>query len=168
MYIKINGEDTHYDVSVKPFTTQHGANAIRFVGDEMPTTDKGFKYYDDEDNEIADYSDYTYEYRHNEYSDAYDEIVYPVGSDAPLKPSPIDVRLSNMSRQISAITPYEQSKTAYYGEIEKVFYGVPSGNVSVFFDNYDGAYDIVRVEDRVTITFPERLADMTNINISVQ
>lgn len=167
MYIKINGEDTHYDVSVKPFTTQHGANAIRFVGDEIPTTDKGFKYYDDEDNEIADYSAFVYEYRPNEYSDAYDEIVYPAGSDVPLKPNPLDVRLSNMSRQISAITPYEQSKTAYYGEIEKVFYGVPNGNVSVFFDNYNGEYSTSRVEDRFTVKFP-RLEEQTNITIMVQ
>lgn len=167
MYIKINGEDTHYDVSVKPFTTQHGANAIRFVGDEIPTTDKGFKYYDDEDNEIADYSAFVYEYRPNEYSDEHDEIVYPAGSDAPLKPNPLDVRLSNMSRQISAITPYEQSKKAYYGEIEKVFYGVPNGNVSVFFDNYNGEYSTSRIDDRFTVSFP-RLEGQTKITIMVQ
>lgn len=168
MYIKINGEETRYNEVLEPFTTQHGYEAVRFKGDAIPETDKGFRYYDDDDTEIADLTRYKYIYKPNEYSVEHDEIVMPSGNTKPLPPNPLDVRLANMSRQISSITPYEQSKVAYYGEIEKVFYGVPNGNVSVFFDNYDGAYDIVRAKDRVTITFPERLADMTNINISVQ
>jgi hypothetical protein len=167
-YIKINGEDTHYNVSLEPFTTQHGYEAVRFVGDEIPETDKGFKMYDDEDKEIADLTRYQYIYKPNEYATEHDEIVSPAPYNEPLPPNPIDVRLSNMIRQIGSITPYEQTKKAYYGESEKVFYGVPNGNVNVFFDNYNGEYEVSRVEDRLTVRFPERLSDITNINIMVQ
>ena len=167
MYIKINGEETRYNADINPFTTQHGYNAVRFIGDEIPTTDKGFKFYDDEGNEIADFSDYVYEYRPNEYSVEYDEIEYPSGNTKPLPPNPIDVRLASMSRQINAITPYEQSKVGYYGETEKAFYGVPNGNISVFFDNYNGEYEIDRSADRLTIKFP-KLEQQTNISIMVQ
>ena len=66
---------------------------------------------------------------------------------------------------ITEITPYEQSKKAYYGEIEKVFYGVPSGNLSVF---YDGEYSVNRIEDRVIIKFPARLTETKDITIQIQ
>ena len=98
-YIKINGDDTHYIVSIMPFTTQHGYNAIRFIGEDIPETDQGFKLYDDNDNIISDFSDYKYIYRKNEYSVEHDEIVYPKGSDQPLSPSPYD----NLSRRISQV-----------------------------------------------------------------
>lgn len=167
MYIKINGEDTHYDVTFAPFTTQHGKKAIRFFG-EIPDNDKGFTLYNDDDTVALDMSEYHYLYRHNEYANEYDEIEMPLGNNEPIPTNPIIARLNSMSAQISNITPYEQTKTAYYGENEKVFYGVPNGNVSVFFDNYSGEYSKSRIEDRLTISFPERLSDMTNITVMVQ
>jgi hypothetical protein len=124
-------------------------------------------YYDDDDTEIADLTRYKYIYKPNEYSVEHDEIVMPSGNTKPLPPNPIDIKFANMSRRISSITPYEQSKVAYYGEIEKVFYGVPNGNVSVFFDDYNGEYEIVRAEDRLTVKFP-KLDKQTNITIMVQ
>ena len=98
-YIKINGDNVHYNVSISPFTTQHGYSAIRFIGEDIPETDKGFKLYNDKDEVISDFSDYKYIYRQNEYSTEHDEIVYPKGSDAPLQPSAYD----NLSRRISKV-----------------------------------------------------------------
>lgn len=169
-YIKINGDDVHYNASVMPFTSQHGYNALRIVGEDFPETDQGFKMYDDNDEVIADFSEYKYIYRKNEYTIEHDEIVYPKGSNQPLSPSPYDNlsrRVSQVSAQVNDITPYEDTKKAYYGETEKVFYNVPNGNVTVFFDNYDGEYEIIRIENRLTVKFPERLSDMTNITIMV-
>lgn len=169
-YIKINGDNTHYIVSIMPFTTQHGYNAIRFIGEDIPETDKGFKLYDDNDEVISDYSDYTNIYRKNEYSVEHDEIVYPKGSDQPLNPSPYDNlsrRISQVNSQVNAITPYEETKKAYYNEIEKVFYNIPEGNLTVYFDNYNGEYSVNRIENRLTITFAERLKDMTNVTVMV-
>ena len=69
--------------------------------------------------------------------------------------------------QVMKITPYTETKTAYYGESEKVFYNVPQGNISVFFNNYNGNYKINRISDRVLVTF-DTLKDYTNIKIMVQ
>jgi hypothetical protein len=63
--------------------------------------------------------------------------------------------------------PYTATQTAYYGESEKVFYNVPQGNISVFFNNYNGNYKINRISDRVLVTF-DTLKDYTNIKIMVQ
>lgn len=52
MYLKINGNDTKYNVSIKPFQTTNGYSAIRFIGEDVPETDKGFQYFTD-DEELA-------------------------------------------------------------------------------------------------------------------
>ena len=75
--------------------------------------------------------------------------------------------VDQMGHQIDYITPYKQTKTAYYNESEKTFYGVPEGNVEVFFDNYNGQYTISKVVDRVTVKF-DVLSQPTNITISVR
>jgi len=169
-YVVINGDTTHYKEDIVPFTTQHGKQAVNFVGDELPETDKGFKFYDDDGNLISDLSEYIYIYRQNAYSVEKDVIVPPKGSDAPLPPSAYDAlnsKVNKVSSQVAAITPYEQTKKAYFGEIEKVFYDVPDGNTSIFFSNYDGKYTVERIENRLTVTFPERLTDMTDITVVV-
>lgn len=169
-YIKINGDDVHYNVSISPFTTQHGYSAIRFIGEDIPETDKGFKLYNDKDEVISDFSDYKYLYRSNEYSTEHDEIIYPKGSDTPLPPSAIDrvnSRISQVNSKVNDITPYEETKKAFYGEIEKVFYNVPEGNTTIFFDNYDGEYEVSRIENRLTVIFADRLKDMTNVTVMV-
>lgn len=103
-YIKIHGEETPYTVDIMPFTTQHGYDAVRFIGEEVPITDKGFDFYDDNDQLIADLTKYKYFYSDNAYSVEYDEIESPKGSDAPLPPSPISrlsSRISKVSQRVS-------------------------------------------------------------------
>jgi len=75
--------------------------------------------------------------------------------------------VDQMGHQIDDITPYTETKTAYYNESEKTFYGVPKGNVEVFFDNYNGQYTISKVVDRVTVKF-DVLSQPTNITISIR
>lgn len=79
-------------------------------------------------------------------------------SDAEIKDKEIDEQLSKM--------PYIDTKKAYYNESEKTFYRVPSGNVSVNFDNYLGNYNVTKICDRVIVSF-ERLTKETNITITV-
>ena len=81
--------------------------------------------------------------------------------------TPIVGKVDSTANQVDAITPYTDTKTAYFGETEKVFYGVPSGNMSVFFTNYNGDYSTSRVNDRVTISF-DALTEQTDITISIQ
>lgn len=173
IYIKPNDSEEVYIASVMPFKTQHGYNAVRVIGNDIPLMENGFKLFSD-NVQIGDYSDYIYQYRENEYSVEHDEIIEPIGSDAPLSPSEIEI-LNNkintsfniLNKKIIAITPYTDNEIGYYGETEKNFYNVPVGNVSVFFDNYNGDYIVKRINDIVTISF-DSLLDTTNITIMVQ
>lgn len=171
MYVVINGDTTHYNVSLESFTTQHGNKAIRFIGDEIPTTDKGFRLYDDNDEEVLDLSEYKYEYRQNEYTVTEEEIQSPSGNNEPLGPTYSDIinkRISDLNTKVNYLTPYEETKKAYYGEKEKTFFNVPSGNVTIFFDSYEGEYITSRIGDRFIISFPETLTKATNITVMVQ
>lgn len=173
IYQKIG--ETKYPIDkFTTFATQMGQTAVRIIGD-VPTAENGFEIVDDADNVIGDMSEFTYLYREDEnvkeYTKTAEEII-PTQSfasgDIPI--TPYDVlsrRISAVNSRVTQITPYEQTKTAYYGEIEKVFYGVPDGVLNVTFDKYDGEYSISRTEDRVTVSFP-RLEDKTDITIMVQ
>ena len=78
-----------------------------------------------------------------------------------------DADINGVRHNVSDITPYTETKAAYYNESEKTFYGVPDGNIEVFFDNYNGQYTISKVVDRVTVKF-DTLTQPTNITISVR
>lgn len=78
-----------------------------------------------------------------------------------------DADIDGCRQSIGNLTPYTDTKVAYYGEKEKTFYGVPQGgNVTVMFDNYKGDYSVSRIMDRVTVSF-DALSDSTQITISV-
>ena len=171
IYIKIG--EQKYPCKFHVFTTQKGNDGIRIIGD-VPLAN-GFLIVDEKDNVIADRSDYTYLYREDdtckEYTKVAEEIIPTQGFTLGTPSSPYDVlsrRISAVNNRVTDITPYEQTKVGYYGENEKVFYGVPNGNLTIFFDKYDGEYEVSRIEDRLTITFPERLKDMTNITVMIQ
>lgn len=74
--------------------------------------------------------------------------------------------IDTLNEQVSELTPYTDTAKAYYNESEKTFYNVPDGNITVFFDNYSGEYNVNRVSDRVTVSF-EPLTQDTNITISI-
>lgn len=171
MYLKINGKDTKYNVSLQPFTTTNGYEAIRFIGEEIPETNKGFKYYDDEDNLISDLSDYKYQYRQNEYSVKDDQPFDGDGGEStPIQLSALDrlnSRVNQINNKVNEITPYKETKVGYYGEKEKTFYNVPEGNISVFFDNYSGEYKTSRIGERFIVSF-DILTKQTNITVMVQ
>ena len=63
--------------------------------------------------------------------------------------------------------PYTDTQTAYYGESEKVFYNVPQGNITVFWDNYNGDYAVERIADRIVVSF-DALTDNATISIMIQ
>lgn len=76
-------------------------------------------------------------------------------------------QIDDNSIRVKALTPYTETKRSYYGETEKVFYDAPAGNTSVFFDNYNGAYSVNRVDNRLIVSF-DALTQATNITISIQ
>ena len=72
-------------------------------------------------------------------------------------------RVDDNANKVESITPYTETKTAYYGETEKTFYNVPEGNVTVFGLK---EYSLDRISDRLTITF-DALSEQTEITISI-
>ena len=81
--------------------------------------------------------------------------------------NPVTEKADDTAIKVEQITPYTDTKTAYFNEKEKTFYNVPSGNVTVLFDNYNGNYSVSRVADRVTVSF-DTLTEQTNITISIK
>lgn len=81
---------------------------------------------------------------------------------------PITAKVDETSNKVTDLTPYTASAEAFYGEKEKTFYNVPQGNLLVFFDAFAGSYSVERIEDRLTIKFPEALQKATKITISIQ
>lgn len=82
---------------------------------------------------------------------------------------PQTAKIDDTANKVEQITPYTETKTAYYGETLKTFYDVPQGNVNITFDNFHGEYTYEREEDRLYITFKEPLeVTQTNITISIQ
>ena len=79
---------------------------------------------------------------------------------------PQTTKVDDTANKVTQITPYTETKTAYYNEKEKTFYNVPSGNVTVYFSNYEGNYSVSRISDRLTVSF-DTLTEQTDITISI-
>ena len=78
-----------------------------------------------------------------------------------------DADIAGVRKSVNEITPYQETKTAYYKETEKVFYNVPKGITSVIFGNYNGAYSVNYVEGRLTVSF-DALTQETDITITIK
>lgn len=74
-----------------------------------------------------------------------------------------DALNNERKEEIEAITPYTETKQAFIGDTEIVFYDVPQGNLTVYFDK---PYAVERLTDSIMITF-EELEEVTNITISI-
>lgn len=77
-----------------------------------------------------------------------------------------DTEINGTRQSVANITPFTMTKSAYYGENAKAFYGVPEGNISVFFSKYNGTYTISRVGSTLTVAF-DTLTEPTDITISI-
>jgi hypothetical protein len=78
-----------------------------------------------------------------------------------------DADINGTRQSVANITPFTMTKSAYYGENAKAFYGVPEGNTSVFFSKYNGSYTTSRVGSTLTVAF-DTLTEPTDITISIQ
>jgi hypothetical protein len=65
--------------------------------------------------------------------------------------------------QVTEITPWTATKTAYIGDTEIVFDDCPQGNLTVY---YNGSYEVERDGARVTVYF-DALEEVTDITISI-
>lgn len=80
---------------------------------------------------------------------------------------PITEKVDQTSNRVDEITPYTDTKIAYFGEKEKVFYEVPEGNTTVFLEDYFGTYSVNRIADRLIVSFPA-LEKAVKITVMVQ
>ena len=161
-------DNVKYTCKAESSTTQAGKPVTRIISDDAPVATNGFKLYLDDGGMEFDRSDYTYLYREEgnvkEYTQEPEQIIPTESFKTGTPESAIDRRFDAVNARITEVTPYTDSKKAYYGEVEKVFYGVPNGNLSVFFD---GEYTVERVEDRVYVKFA-RLTETKDITVMVQ
>ena len=77
-----------------------------------------------------------------------------------------DADIAGTRQNISAITPYTETKTAYIGDTEVMFTNVPQGNLSVYFDTPTD-YSVERTKDAIAVTF-DALDEVTTVTISIQ
>lgn len=78
-----------------------------------------------------------------------------------------DADIKSTRQSVANLTPFTMTKSAYYGENAKAFYGVPEGNTSVFFSKYNGSYTTSRIGSTLTVAF-DTLTAPTDITISIQ
>ena len=158
MYIKINGSDTKYEnVSISQFTTQHGNHGVRIIGD-VPSTDQGFKVYDDNDTLISDFSDYVFTYRVNEYINVEETVEDATCTFDPLPESAFDrlsSRVSSLNFQVSQITPVSDCKDVYIDDTECIFNLPKNGNINAWLVINDAqiecSYEVI--ENKIIVTF---------------
>ena len=175
LFIEIDNEK--YPMKAQATTTQSGKPAIRIISDEAPLAMDGFNIVDGNGNLISDKSAFKYLYREDEHCKEYTtspEEIIPVEchymGDQPESPySVLSRQISAVSSQVSAITPYEESKTAYIGDTEVRFDNVPQGNISAYLvvNGLQVPCEVVTYENYVIITF-EELEEVGTVTISVQ
>lgn len=73
---------------------------------------------------------------------------------------------SRLIRNFENTQAYKFTKTAYINDTEITFYDVPQGNVTVFIDGYSGNYEVVRIQNRLTVKF-EPMKKATDVTINI-
>lgn len=173
-YIKIIGEDERYHATIDIFTTQHGNQGIRFIGDEIPDTDKGFQMYDDENKLICDLSHYKYLYgSSNVYSSAPEEIEHPIGNNESIASASVydglSRRINQVAQQIEEVAPYTDSKPVYIDNTEVIFDCDRRGAVNAWLviDGVQVNCDYEVADGRIRLIF-DPLESVGTAHISVQ
>ena len=172
MYAIINNSEKKYPISfVSSFETQNGNIGIRVEG-EMPQTSEGFKIYDDADNMVGDYSEFTYPYGANEYTKETEEKIPAQGSDAPLPPSTYDNLIKSIGRvsnKVNKITPYTASKNVYIDDTECEFDLVKNGDISAWLVSNGSQIpcNFEVVDNKIIVSF-DALEAVGTVNISSQ
>lgn len=175
-YIIPNGDDKRYDVKAQPFTTQHGYSAIEFIGEEVPDSyNNGFKYYDNNDKLLADYSSYIYSYKSNAYAVEQDNIDYPKPANDPIviatnTRDTLYKQVGELTERVEALTPYTETKTAYIDDTSITFTSDRQGLVLIDAITQSGS-SIATINKRegniITVEFAP-LEEVTNITLTIQ
>ena len=164
MYIKINGSDERYEANLMPFKTQHGNQGIAVLNG-MPQTDKGFKVYNDNDKVFADYSDYIYLYRENQYTTVEETIIPAQCGYSPLPPSQISRQIASLNNRVSEVTPYTETKQAYIDDTE-VEFDYRDGNITAYVADGQVPCNVLVEDNKIKVSF-EALEEPAKVTISI-
>lgn len=83
----------------------------------------------------------------------------------PYVPSTVLESIDRLGKQVEAVTPWSETKTAYIDDTEIIFTNVPQGNMSVYVGGVNHTL-FERDGDRVTVRF-EPLEEVTEVTISI-
>ena len=164
MYIKINGSDERYEANLMPFKTQHGNQGVEVLNG-MPQTDKGFKVYNDNDKVFADYSDYIYLYRENQYTTVEETIIPAQCGYSPLPPSQISRQIASLNNRVSEVTPYTETKQAYIDDTE-VEFDYRDGNIIAYVADGQVPCNVLVEDNKIKVSF-EALEEPAKVTISI-
>ena len=164
MYIKINGSDERYEANLMPFKTQHGNQGVEVLNG-MPQTDKGFKVYNDNDTVFADYSDYIYLYRENQYTTVEETIIPAQCGYSPLPPSQISRQIASLNNRVSEVTPYTETKQAYIDDTE-VEFDYRDGNIIAYVADGQVPCNVLVEDNKIKVSF-EALEEPVKVTISI-
>ena len=164
MYIKINGSDERYEANLMPFKTQHGNQGVEVLNG-MPQTDKGFKVYNDNDKVFADYSDYIYLYRENQYTTVEETIIPAQCGYSPLPPSQISRQIASLNNRVSEVTPYTETKQAYIDDTE-VEFDYRDGNITAYVADGQVPCNVLVEDNKIKVSF-EALEEPAKVTISI-
>lgn len=176
LFIEIDGES--YPMKAQALTTQRGKQAIRIISKEAPLAVDGFKIVDGNGKVVSDKSDFKYLYREDEncreYTTEPEEIIpttsHYMGDQPESIYSALSRQISAVSSQVSAITPYEETKTAYIGDTECVFNAGKQGDISAFVVDRDGntiPNTITKENNKIKVAF-NALEQVATVTISIQ
>ena len=79
-------------------------------------------------------------------------------------------QISAVSAQVSEITPYEESKTAYIDDTEVIFDIAKEGNISVFMVDGEGQnvpFTYEQVNGQIIVSFEKR-ESLATVTVSIQ
>ena len=176
LFIQIDG--VPYPMKAQTFRTQKGHEGIRVFSKEAPLAEDGFKIVDGNGKVISDKSEFKYLYREDENCKEYISIPeepiptkssYTGGQPESIY-SVLSRQISAVSSQVNAITPYEETKTAYIDDTEVKFDIVKEGNISVFMVDGEGQnvpFTYEQVNGQVVVSFEKRNS-LATVTISIQ
>lgn len=176
LFIEIDG--VSYPMKAQTFRTQKGQEGVRIFSDEAPLAQDGFRIVNGNGDIISDKSEFKYLYREKpncrEYITKPEETIPTSSHYEEMKTinpySELSKQISAVSAQVSAITPYEESKTAYIDDTEVRFNIVKEGNISVFMVDGDGQnvpFTFEQVNGQIIVSFEKR-DSLATVTISIQ
>ena len=175
LFIQIDG--VPYPMKAQTFRTQKGHEGIRIFSKEAPLAEDGFKIVDGNGKVISDKSEFKYLYREDENCKEYisvpEEPIPTKSSYTGGQPesiySALSRQISIVSSQVNAITPYEETKTAYIGDTEVRFDVVKQGNINAYLtvNGMQVPCEVETYENYILVMFDE-LEEVGTVTISVQ